>query len=167
MANICKNLEQQLKDLNMSFVLKNTQDYWNDNVKEKDADEITVYDYTSGVNFKSFRLPKKKLVNFDWVMSKWNAEKTFVTFVSDFKNILKERGYTSGLTCYPTSYGIGVFIAIGFRDQIKQIKTDIDTLMNDMDIEYKNQYSDAGWVFRYVISKKKENIEKIEQFKSN
>ena len=163
MANICKNLENQLKDLNMSLALNNTKDWYNDSVTAKDADEITIYNYDNGLTFKSFKLPKKKLVDFEWVMNKWNSEKTFVSFVADFKKMLANRGYKHSINCYPTSYGIGIFVAIGCRDNIKKIKTDVDSLMDKIGVEYRNEYSEAGYVFRYVISKKKENIEKIKK----
>ena len=161
MANICKKLETQLKELKMSFNLHDTKDYYNDNIDVKDADEITIYDYSSFVNFKTFRLPKKKLVDLEWIMNKWNSEKAFVSFVEDFKTLLQERGYKHSINCYPTSYGIGVFVMLGHRDNIKKMKSDIDNLMNEIGVDYRNEYSDAGWVFRYVISKKKENIDKI------
>ena len=46
-----------------------------------------------------------------------------------------------------------------FRKQ----KKNIENLLNSLGLTYTTEYSDAYYVFRYKISKSKENIEKIEQ----
>ena len=161
MSNISKTLEQELKDQNMSFILRDTMDYANENVSESKADEITVYDYNDGLNFKSFKLPKKKLVDLEWIMNKMNTEKVYQSFTENFKQLLKEAGYTNGITVYPTSYGIGIFVGFGHRESILEMKQNIENILKNKDIEYKIGSSDAGWVLRFKISKKKENINKL------
>ena len=161
MANISKTLKQELKEQNMSFILKDTMDYANENVSESKADEITVYDYNDGIDFKSFKLPKKKLVDLEWVMNKMNTEKVYQSFTENFKSLLKEAGYINGITVYPTSYGIGIFVGFGHRETILEIKQNIESILKSKDIEYKIGSSDAGWVLQFKISKKKENINKL------
>jgi len=93
---------------------------------------------------KSFKLPKKKEVTLDYLLSKLNTEKIYKNFSEKFNKIVK----LNGITCYPTSYGIGVFVAFAFRESIKDIKAKIENALNEHGIEYTTQYSDAGWVFR-------------------
>jgi hypothetical protein len=161
MANISKTLEQDLKEQNMSFILRDTMDYNNENVSESKADEITIYDYNDYIDFKSFKLPKNKIVDLEWIMNKMNTDKVYQSFTENFKTLLKEAGYTNGITVYPTSYGIGVFVAFGRRESILEIKNNIENILNNKEIEYKIGSSDAGWVLRFYISKKKENINKL------
>jgi hypothetical protein len=162
MANISKTLEQELKALNYSYTLFDK--HYNDTEDESLAVDITVYDYNDGIGFKTFKLPKNKEVSLAWVMGKMNTEKIYQSFAEHFGKILKQKlGYSSWINIYPTTYGIGIFVALSYRSETKEIKEKIDKLLTDNGIQYKNQSSDAGWVFRYVISKERENIKRIEK----
>jgi len=167
MANLDKNLEADLKLLGKRYSLQNTKDYANDNVSEKDADEIIVYDTSEFVEFYTYRLPKNKLVDVEWIMNKWSksTDNTYETFTKDFKKILDKKGYKNGISVYPTTYGIGVFVVYTHRSQIQNIKKDIEEILTEYEIDYKTTTSDAGWVFQYRISKSKENINKLKQIK--
>lgn len=106
---------------------------------------------------KSFKLPKKKQVDLSYFVEKIEADSIYISFAKKFGQLINE----NGLSCYPTTYGIGVFVAVGYRNSINEIKSKIETLLTDRGIEYKTEYSEAGWVFRYKISKSKENIAKL------
>lgn len=167
MANLDKNLEADLKSLGKTYSLNNTKDYANDNVSEKDADEIIVFDTSGFAEFYTYRLPKKKLVDVEWVMNKWSksTDNTYETFTKDFKKILDKKGYKNCISVYPTTYGIGIFVVFTHRDQIGNIKKDIEGILTEYEIDYKTTTSEAGWVFQYRISKSKENINKLKQIK--
>lgn len=105
--------------------------------------------------YKSIKTGVKE-ITVEWVLSKVNAEKTYTNFCSAFNKLLP-----TGLNAYPTSYGIGVFVAIGFRNQINETKSTIEALLLGMDIVFNTEYSEAGWVFRYKISKSSQNINTI------
>lgn len=154
-----ETLEKDLEALQMSVNFYSGNNF--NECKPNEATEITVYDYSEGINFKSFKVPKNKFVDLDWILSKFNTEKTYQQFTENFKSLLKKAGFENSINVYPTSYGIGIFVVFSYRDQNNQIKAEINKLLDKYGIEYKNQRSDAGWVFRYVISKKKENIEKL------
>lgn len=158
MANISDTLEADLKALNMSCAF--VDDYYND-VDINDATNMYVYVYEPTIEIKHFKLPKNKLVDLNWVTEKLNKNNIYTSFCNDFKKILVSLGYTDSINVYPTSYGIGVFVAFGLRDRIKNIKDDIHGVLNKFNIEYKNERSDAGYVFRFRISKKAENINKL------
>jgi hypothetical protein len=108
---------------------------------------------------KSIKVPAKKEITVEWVLEKLGADKVYKDFAQYFKKLLTGNNFN----CYPTSYGIGVFVAIGARKDIETTKGQIDVLLNNLGIQYTTQYSDAMWVFRYKISKSKENIEKIQK----
>ena len=99
----------------------------------------------------------KKEITVDWVLSKVNADKTFKNFCDTFNKLINGKG----LNAYPTSYGIGVFVAVGYRNSIQETKQKIEALINDLGIKYSTEYSEAGWVFRYKISRSQSNILKI------
>jgi hypothetical protein len=159
MPNIQENLEEQLKELNINFTL--FDDYM-EVASSNNATEISIVDTSDGfLDIKNFKLPKKKLVDFDWVMGKINTDKVYQSFTENFKKLLTIKGYQNSINVYPTSYGIGIFVMYQFRSEINRLKEDVNSLLDEYGIEYSSEYSDAGWVFRYKISKKKENIEKL------
>jgi hypothetical protein len=147
MAVLDKNLESQLKELNISV-------------------DISIVDMSNGFDMYSFKLPKKKEVNFEWVMNKLNADRTFQNFTESFKKLLSVKGYSNSINVYPTSYGIGVFVLFNCRDMVSGIKTDVESVLSEYGIEYTESVSDAGWVFRFRISKSKENISRISKINS-
>ena len=68
---------------------------------------------------------------------------------------------------YFTSFG---FSYDCFFKGDKKFKSDNEILSNrlkELGIEFTNEFSDAYWVFRYRISKKKENLDKINNLNIN
>jgi hypothetical protein len=110
---------------------------------------------------RTFRVPKKKEVTVEWLLDKIGQATTYKNFTEEFKKLLKLKGYTNGVTVYPTSYGIGVFVP--FTSNIKEIHKNITELLDELKIQYWNEYSRARWVLRYKISKKSENIERLKE----
>lgn len=162
MANISGTLEQDLKDNGYtSYTLHDDNDFSNDNPKMENVTSMTIYAYEPYFIMKTFRLPKKKLVDINYCLDKLNADSVYKNFTEEFKTILEDNGIKNSINAYPTSYGIGVFVLFNFRNETTELKNQIDNILNDLGIEFKNEHSDAGWVFRYKISKSKGNIEKL------
>jgi hypothetical protein len=114
----------------------------------------------------SFPLPKKKEITFGWVnervTSKQGSVRAMVDFSKKFKDFLHKNGFTT-FNVYPTSYGIGVstlFRGSNSQGDIQDVKNALDNI----GVHYTNEYSDALWVYRFCISKSKENINTIEKF---
>lgn len=105
---------------------------------------------------KTIKCPNKKEITLEWILSKLNTDNTFENFCEKFNKFIEGKG----LNAYPTSYGIGVFSLFGGKS-IVEAKLEIETTLNFIGIKYTNEYSEAGWVFRYKISKAKENIDTI------
>lgn len=79
-------------------------------------------------------------------------------FAEKMTAILTANGI-SDICVYPTQYGIGVWVIFNHQaeDDIKTV-TDI---LEHYGVEYYNEYSEAGWVYRFKVSKKAANINKL------
>ena len=93
-------------------------------------------------------------------MEKINNESLYINFCNNFKSLLPEK-FNNSINVYPTSYGIGVFVLFSYRNENIKIKNEIENILISKGIQYKNEYSEAGWVFRYKISKSIESLSKI------
>lgn len=106
---------------------------------------------------------KSELITKEYVLKLIEKDKklyqgAYGEFTIRLKELLKEEGYDKSINVYPTTYGIGVFIFWWNGDaHIDKVKRILDT----RGIEYHNEYSDAKWVYRFKVSKSKENISKI------
>ena len=152
-----ENLEEILKDEGYSIL------YYTDNstdqVSPEIATAISVYRLEPYYEQKLIKLPKKQQVTVDWIMDKLSSDSIYKSFTDKFEKLLNEKGI-KGVNAYPTTYGIGIFILFGNTNETKER---IDSLLKQYGIEFKNEYSDARYVYRYVISKSKENIERMEK----
>ena len=154
-----ENLEELLKEEGWNI------NYYNQNIDEvpkEKATEIGVFRTEPYYESHSIKLPAKMQVTFDWIMNKINKDKVYKSFSDDFNKLLKAKGYKN-INAYPTTYGIGVSTFMVKNNS--ETKNKIEQLLNDLDIDYTTEYSDAHYVFRYKISKSKENISKIENLK--
>lgn len=84
---------------------------------------------------------------------------TYGKFAMCMQKLCKERGLTNKFCVYPTTYGIGVWLFWNFNAD-KHI-AQVEEIMKERNIEYYNEYSNARWVYRFKVSKKRENIERM------
>lgn len=82
---------------------------------------------------------------------------TYGKFALAMQKLCKEKGLI-GCNIYPTTYGIGVWVFWN-RYAEENIKR-VEDIMRQLGIEYYNEFSDARFVYRFKVSKKKENIER-------
>lgn len=105
---------------------------------------------------------KSKQITTDYVLRLVERDKklyqgVYGDFAIKMREILKSNDMDN-INVYPTTYGIGVFLLWWHKNCW------IDAVKNILDkkgIEYTNEYSDARWVYRFKVSKKKENLDKI------
>ena len=163
MNNISKTLEKDLLELGYNSV--NFYDDYMNEASPENCTEITVLTLHGGCfDVKTIRpIPKKKLVDVGYIINRIEAKNAYTSFANDFKRLLLAEypKFKNSINVYPTTYGIGVFVAFGLRDQLKETLNQIETLLNKYGIDFSTGRSDAGYVFRFLISKKKENINKI------
>lgn len=84
---------------------------------------------------------------------------TYGKFAMAMQRLCKERGLTNKFCVYPTTYGIGVWLFYNFNSD-KHI-AQVEEIMKERGIEYYNEYSEHRWVYRFKVSKKRENIERM------
>ena len=53
---------------------------------------------------------------------------------------------------YSTNYGIGVWIFFIPTTEIQKCKNAVSDILIKNKIEYRNEYSDAGWVYRFIFT---------------
>lgn len=152
--------KQTLELLNEHFYFTFYDRFMNEVAMDK-ANELHIGFTKDGSEYigKSIKATKKEMT-FNYIMSKINSDKTFQNFSSEFNKIISKYG----LSAYPTSYGIGIFVAFGFRKSINETKERIEKALNEIGVKFTTEHSDAGWVFRYKISKSKENISILQNF---
>jgi hypothetical protein len=63
------------------------------------------------------------------------------------------------IAAYPTTYGVGVWIAYNYRAEETVFL--LKKLFDARGVEYKNEFSGARWVFRFKISKAKDNLTQL------
>lgn len=157
-----------LQQINEVYAIDWYDDYLN-TVRKENATKLYIsWEKTSGEDWKAvgvtLPIPKKKEITLDWVCervtTKMGGSKVMTDFSAKFKTLIKERGH-HGFTVYPTSYGIGVSVLFRGGEADTNIK-EVENLLNELGVLYTTEYSDANWVYRFRISKSKENISRIE-----
>lgn len=152
--NISKNTIEVLNEM-FSFC------FYDEYVNEVDpelATEIHIGFNKEEGNYigKSIKATKKE-ITVEYILDKISADKTFKNFSQYFNSVVSK----FGLNAYATSYGIGIFVLINYRNQASEQKTKVENLLTELGIKFSTEYSEAGWVFRYKISKSSENIQLI------
>jgi len=108
---------------------------------------------------KTLKLPKKD-VGYEWVLSKIEKENIFVSFAPIFSDLIRAQGLKGW--CYPASYGIGVESISFYFD--REMKKRIEAILVGLGIELiRTEYSNASFVYRYVIAQNAKNIEIIKK----
>ena len=130
-------------------------DYWNDSnclifIKNNEQ-YIIAFDN----NFEYLNLDKIKS-KYEKLLKNYNTPYGQFAKMTT-KLLMNDKHFENSCVVYPTTYGIGVSLLWNADDDIKLLKT----ILNNKQIEYYNEYSDAQWVYRFKISKKKENLERI------
>ena len=105
---------------------------------------------------------KSKEITEDYVLKLIEKnEKMYKGFYGEFtdkmNNLLGNK--KSYFSIYPTTYGIGVWLFYNFSAD-KDIKY-IENILKEKGIEYYNEFSDMRYVYRFKISKKRENLERL------
>jgi hypothetical protein len=126
-------------------------------------------------------------IAFDFVTGKSedNFFKTFVTqFISKYqvKQMIFENGeliYPTKKQCveklknsdrvnkhyfYTTLYGIGIFCFFMHQSSLRSCSCVLDKYLKSINVNYQNEFSEAGWVYRFLI---KQSIEKHNELLTN
>ena len=105
---------------------------------------------------------KSKEITEDYVLKLIEKnEKMYKGFYGEFTDKMNKLlgDKKSYFSIYPTTYGIGVWLFYNFSAD-KDIKY-IENILKEKGIEYYNEFSDMRYVYRFKISKKRENLERL------
>ena len=105
---------------------------------------------------------KSKEITEDYVLKLIGKnEKMYKGFYGEFTDKMNKLlgNKKSYFSIYPTTYGIGVWLFYNFSAD-KDIKY-IENILKEKGIEYYNEFSDMHYVYRFKISKKRENLERL------
>lgn len=90
----------------------------------------------------------KYLIKTPLVLDGIISERTKETCLKELQHNSSRLSY--GL-CYSTNYGIGLWQILIPQSTLISMKQNINSLLESKGIKYKNETSEAGWVFRYLI----------------
>lgn len=98
--------------------------------------------------------------SFEYYKKKFEGFKTDFNYTDKLTKKLRDRGYNVGI--YATSYGIGIYNRVGHEGTVWQTRMDIEDELNRLNIKYDIEYSDGGWVTRYMIPFNAEVLMKLD-----
>lgn len=105
------------------------------------------------VDYRLIKAPKAKEVTVDWLLSKINKETAYHNLSQYLRKV-----FSSCVSVYPASYGVGVASLFSREDDIKTVANKLKSL----GLKFRNEFSDAGWVYRFVISRDADNMRIME-----
>lgn len=142
------------------FAKKDCKDWYNANKLyityfDDDNNEIV---FVKSENIKSKVITDQYIIDLvDKNKKSYNSY--FGNFALKMRKILIENNLNEDLSVYPTTYGIGVWVFYNSNfDKYQQLITEI---LKNKGVDFKNEFSDKEWVFRFKISKKHNNLLKI------
>ena len=98
------------------------------------------------IDYRSIKTPAAKEVTVEWLLNKIGS--SYINLSTYLKSLFDT------LSIYPASYGIGVCSLIGFEKDVDSVKNKL----SDLGITYRCEYSECRFVYRFILSKEKENI---------
>lgn len=119
-------------------------------------DETQQFTFKTGKNSDTFvksfltqYISKASIFNISTMeyMTKEEKRDSIVNNVNNTNNFNRLSKYIY----YTTLYGIGMFIFFMNEKTIQKYTTFLNEYLKASNINYKNEYSEAGWVYRWVI----------------
>lgn len=106
---------------------------------------------------------KSKEVTYDYVIKAVEQDKKLYEgpygyFTDKFRKLMPEE-LKENINVHPHLYGIGVWVFWNYQAS-KHIAA-VEETLKKYDIEYTTEFSPARWVYRFKISKKASNLNKI------
>ncbi len=112
-----------------------------------------------------FMAPKTKEITVSYLFNKIakyaHTERAYKNLSAIFKKLLPSYNF------YETSYGIGMEALFLTHEQVLKRAQPLCDFLNSIDLKFETEYSDASWVYRFKISKSKDNLEKINNYAKN
>ena len=148
-----QQLNTMAEDLNLDKLFIDIQDH-----------KPILYICLNDGTIRTFNIPKKKDINKAWVENKLNIINGYKNLTSVFENL--NLNYKIYYTTFGFSYCIiGCMFSQKQKEDFKKDVDQIKNKLNVLNISFKNEFSPANWVYRFIISKTKDNLKIIEALK--
>ena len=112
---------------------------------------------TPGGGLKTFNLPKKQVVDKQWVANKMSQYLN--SSYTNLRDTFSKLGLKGNI--YYTSFGFSYDCFMKSKPIFESEANKLKQILDDLGIEYTNEFSDACWVYRFRISQKQDNINKL------
>lgn len=148
--NITKETISKLNELGYNVWGRRGYKTTDDGLPYKQSENlVVVLETNDDFIIKDFKTPKEKEVTVEWVLSKINKE-------SSYKNLSQylRKVFEYSISIYPASYGIGIDTFGAYEMSAKKVSSKLQ----ELGLKFRNELSDAGWVYRFVISKDADNM---------
>ncbi len=109
------------------------------------------------IDYRSVKAPKQKEVTVEWLLDKISEKSSY----RNLSNYLRKL-FSSTMSVYPASYGIGINSLFGYKDNVEMV----ETKLKEIGLKYRCEFSDCRFVYRFIISKDSENMKILESLKS-
>ena len=98
--------------------------------------------------------PKKMEVTFKWIMTRLKAERksTYIDLYEFLKPVF-------GIQAM--SFGVSVDTLFGLEEKKQRVRSKL----NDLGLKFREEFSDNGWCYRFIVSKSRENMNILETLK--
>lgn len=122
-------------------------------------DEATTLEIYSKDGFCKFVAPKSKEITIEYLFDRLNKYtnqgRAYENLSGLFSKLLPSCNF------YATSYGVGLDAFLKSHARVLEVAQPLVEILLKNGIDFNTEYSDAAWVFRFKISKSKDNIEKL------
>lgn len=152
--NISKETIKKLEELGYNVWGRKGYKTTNEGLSYRQAENlVVVLETNDDLKIKDVKTPKEKEVTVEWVLSKIDKE-------SSYKNLSQylREAFEYSISIYPASYGIGVHTLGGY----KMAANEVAVKLQELGLKYRNEFSDAAWVYRFIISQDKNNMKILE-----
>lgn len=145
---------KKLKDLGYVVWGQKGIMYTDEGLTYEEADTLVV---SMDFVFNNLKTPKYKEVTLEWVLDKINKGNSYKNLSQYLRKVF---GYS--IDIYPTSYGIGIDTLFGkYENRAKMVAEKL----SELGLKFRNEFSDAGWVYRFIVSKDRDNMKILESLK--
>lgn len=153
--NITKETVKKLEELGYNVWGRKGMKDTDNRLSWQEADILVIYakDFSS---IKHLKTPKSKEITIDWVMRKLENGSVYINLSSYLR-----KSISMSYKVYAASYGIGIDTLGGYKHSAKEV----ESKLNELGIKFRNEFSDAAWVYRFIISKDSNNMRIFESLK--
>jgi predicted regulator of amino acid metabolism with ACT domain len=155
-----KNTVIEMAALGYSMQYDTAVNYCEDNLSKETINIRFVRFENNDFESTDVKIPAKKTFTTDYVLERI-SKKNKVTHLN-LVNVFKTLRNKLNIRAVATSYGLGMEALFSNHESMHENANGIKEILNNYGIEYTTSVSEASWVYRFHISKKESNLNKIQ-----